>query len=109
VDPGKQRLAAAKNRTRLIQARASLYRSALDLDRRNFGIANTHFQESTATPGQVQSGGDLDMARLSALKENLAKTDINVATDLDGQRKQMLVFTRQVQALTPQPVLGATG
>ena len=109
VDSGKQELAAAQNRTRLIQARASLYRTALDLERRNFGTANTHLQESAAMLGQVQGGGNLDMARLSALKENLAKTDINVATDLEGQRKQMLDFARQLEALTPQTVAGAAG
>ncbi len=108
VDSGKQELAAAQNRTRLIQARAGLYRTALDLERRNFGTANTHLQESAATLGEVQ-GGDLDMARLGALKENLAKTDINVATDLEGQRKQILDFARQVEALAPQPMAGAAG
>lgn len=101
VDSGKQQLAAAQNRTRLIQARASLCRTALDLERRNFGTTNTHLQESAAMLGQVQGGGNLDMARLGALKENLAKTDINVVTDLEGQRKQMLDFARQVEALTP--------
>ena len=102
-DSGKQELAAAQNRTRLIQAQVSLYRTALDLERRNFGTANTHLQESAATLGEVQ-GSDLDMARLGALKENLAKTDINVVTDLEAQRKQMLDFARQVEALTPQPM-----
>ncbi len=106
VDSDKKELAAAQNSTRLVQARASLYRTALDLEKRNFGTANTHLQESAAMLGQVQ-GGDMDMARLGALKENLAKTDINVATDLEGQRKQMLDFARQVEGLTPQPVAGA--
>jgi hypothetical protein len=101
VDVGKKELAAAQNGTRLVQARAGLYRTALDLERRNFGTANTHLQESAAMLGQVQGGGNLDIARLGALKENLAKTDINVATDLEGQRKQMLDFARQVEDLTP--------
>ncbi len=108
VDVGKKELAAAQNRTRLVQARAGLYRTALDLEKRNFGTANTHLKESAATLGQVQ-GGDMDRARLGALKENLAKTDINVATDLEEQRKQMLDFARQVEALTPQPAPGAAG
>ncbi len=108
LDTGKQELAAAQNRTRLVQARAGLYRVALDLERRNFGVANTHLQESAASLAEVQ-GGDFDTARLNALEESLAKTDINVATDLEGQRQQMLDFARQVEALTPPPVADATG
>ncbi|MEJ7758175.1 MAG: hypothetical protein WKF55_01150 [Gemmatimonadaceae bacterium] len=101
VDSGKQQVAAAQNRTHLDQARANLYRTALDLERRNFGTANTHLQESAAMLDRVQGSGNLDMARLGALKENLAKTDINVATDLEGQRKRVLDFAGLLENLTP--------
>lgn len=93
-------LAAARNRNQLLMARTDLYRAAADLDQRNFGTANTRLQEAAAALGRVDtSGGDLDTGRIAALRSSIAATNINVATDLQEQRNQVLDLAAQLDAL----------
>lgn len=99
VATARAELAAARNATRLIEARTGFYRTALDLERRNFGIANTHFRESAAILAQVKDAR-LDSARLSALQKQVTATSINLATDLESQRRQILAFAAELEALT---------
>lgn len=102
VATARAELASARNATRLIEARTGFYRTALDLERRNFGIANTRLRESAATLALVKDAG-LDAARLSALQKQVAATSINVATDLEAQRRQVLEFAAELEALTLTP------
>lgn len=95
----KTELAAARNAARLMEARAGLYRTALDLEQRNFGTANTRLRESAATLAMVSDAG-LDATRLDALQKQVAATNINVATNLEAQRRQVLEFAAQLEALT---------
>lgn len=93
-------LAASNNRNQLLLARTDLYRTAADLDARNFGTANTRLQEAAAALGKVDaSKGDLDAAKLAALRDAIAKTNINVAIDLQAQRSQVLDFAAQLDAM----------
>lgn len=85
----------ALNRLALTRARAALYRSAIDLDARNFGTANTHVQEAAASLAQSKQ------ADIELLQKEVAATDLNVAVDLAGQRKKVLGFAEQLTALTP--------
>ena len=86
---------AALNRAFLNQARAALYRAAIDLDARNFGTANTHLQEAATALGPVRSPDT------SALQQQISATDLNVAVNLSDQRKKVLGFAEQLNALTP--------
>ena len=95
-------LAVANNRIAFLQARASIYRTAVDLDRRNFGTANEHLQEAAAFLAKVSSdGGGLDMDQLAAVRKSVSQTNINVATDLETQRDQVLKFGSQLDAMMP--------
>lgn len=99
-------LSASNNRNQLLLARTDLYRTAADLDARNFGTANTRLQAAAAALGQVvTAGGDLDAGKLATLRAAIAKTNINVATDLQQQRAQVLDFAAQLDALA---ALGST-
>lgn len=93
-------LSASNNRNQLLLARTDLYRTAADLDARNFGTANTRLQEAAAALGKVDaSKGDLDAAKLAALRDEIASTNINVAIDLQAQRNQVLDLAAQLDAM----------
>lgn len=96
----QEELVAATNRNRLLMARTDLYRAAADLDQRNFGTANTRLQEAAAALAKVDpSSGDIDAEKLGALRASIAKTNINVATDLQQQRNLVLDLAAQLDAL----------
>lgn len=100
LEKAQAELAASNNRNQLLLARTDLYRTAADLDARNFGTANTRLQEAAAALGRVNaSTGDLDVAKLAALRDAIAKTNINVAVDLQAQRSQVLGFAAQLDAM----------
>jgi predicted negative regulator of RcsB-dependent stress response len=84
-------LAEARNRNHLLMARTALYRTAADLDQRNFGTANTRLQEAEAALRQVNaSAGGLDAAELDSLRSSIEGMNLNVATNLQDQRNQVL-------------------
>lgn len=87
----RRELEAARNRNHLLMARTDLYRTAADLDQRNFGTANTRLQEAEAALRQVNaSAGGLDAAKLEALRASVKGMNLNVATNLQDQRNQVL-------------------
>lgn len=91
MQEARSELAAARNRNHLLMARTDLYRTAADLDQRNFGTANTRLQEAEAALRQVNaSAGGLDAAELESLRASLKGMNLNVATNLQDQRNQVL-------------------
>lgn len=93
-------LAIASNRNQLLLARTDLYRTAADLDARNFGTANTRLQQAAAALGKVDaSGAGVDAQQIATLRDAIAGTNINVATDLQQQRSQVLEFAAQLDAM----------
>ena len=100
LETTQEELVAATNRNQLLMARTDLYRAAADLDQRNFGTANTRLQEAAAALAQVDpSSGDIDPKQLGELRTSIAKTNINVATDLQQQRNRVLELAAQLDAL----------
>ncbi len=95
-------LNAAENRGYLFQARAALYRSAIDLDNRNFGTANAHLKEAAESLSKIKSkNATMKVAGIGNLRDAIAKTNINVAVDLEQQRAQVLSFAKQLTELNP--------
>lgn len=93
-------LAAVRNHNRLMQARVALYRTAIDLDQRNFGIANGRLQEASGALAQIKSGdGGIDTAKVAELRASIAATNINVATNLQQQRAQILDLAARLDAI----------
>lgn len=102
VTKAQAALAAADNRVQFLLARGGVYRTAVDLDERNFGTANTHLQQAAAHLGNVSgSAGGLDAQKIAALRAELSKTNINVATDLEAQRGKVLRFGQRLDAMNP--------
>lgn len=103
----QEELAVERNRALLMEARAALYRTAVDLDRRNFGIANTHLQEAATALGKIDDSSEgLDTGRLNSLQSSISEMDINVAVNLEEQRARVLGFTEELNALVPQTTEG---
>ena len=99
----RSELSAARNRNHLLVARTALYRTAADLDQRNFGTANTRLQEAEAALGSVDaSSGGVDAAGLDALRTSIKGMNINVATNLQEQRNQVLELASQIDAMAFQ-------
>ena len=89
---------AARNRASLMEARGALYRTAIDLDARNFGTANSHLAEAATALDRVQ------LPDVSALAGEIKSTDLNVAVDLAGQRGKVLGFAEQLNKVMPVEV-----
>lgn len=99
----QRELSAARNRNHLLIARTALYRTAADLDQRNFGTANTRLQEAEAALGRVDaSTGGVDAAGLDGLRASIKGMNINVATNLQEQRNQVLELAAQLDAMAFQ-------
>jgi hypothetical protein len=95
-------LAAAEDRIRLLRARALLFETAVDLDRRNFGTANQHLHAAAEELQAVRVGGPgMDRQALQNLHRAIAATNLNVATDLEVQRAQIMDFLARLDALLP--------
>lgn len=98
-------LAGVRNHNHLMQARVALYRTAIDLDQRNFGIANQRLHEVTDALDQIKTGdtktagGGIDTAKVAALRKSIASSNINVATNLQQQRAQILDFATRLDAI----------
>lgn len=94
------RVAAAEDRSRLLRARSLLFETALDLERRNFGTANQRLEAAAEELTAVGSdGGGLDPAQLEALRRRVEETDLNVATNLQTQRDQVLQLITRLDEL----------
>ena len=85
----------ALDRSAMMETRAALYRTAIDLDARNFGTANTRLKEAAAALGRVQTPDT------SQLRSQIEATDLNVAVNLAGQRAQILGFAEQLNKIMP--------
>ena len=86
---------AARDRAAMMEARAAGYRTAIDLDARNFGTANTHLKEAGAALGRVTKPGT------ESLRGEIEGTDLNVAVNLSGQRAKVLDFADQLNKMMP--------
>lgn len=94
-------LIRAQTLARLQSARALLYQSAADLDRRNFGIANTNLRAAGAALREVTatSASGSFTQNLTRLRTDLAGLDLNVAVDLREQRTRVLDLAEQATRL----------
>ena len=100
LDRAQARLAVAEGRIGLYQARSLLFEAAVDLDRRNFGIANQHLDAAAQRLAAVLTGGsDLDVETLRGLQSSIQAMDVSVATDLGAQRSRVLEFVALLDEL----------
>ncbi|BAY84919.1 hypothetical protein NIES267_44170 [Calothrix parasitica NIES-267] len=98
----KEQLITERNRTYLMEARGDLYDTAVNLDERNFGMANTRLQEAAAALGKVEDTDDnLNISKIQELQKAVAKKNINVAVNLEQQRNTVLSYINVLNKLIP--------
>lgn len=96
----------AENRVHFYKARTALFQTALDLDQRNFGLANSHLREADDPMARLNAAGlGIDKGVLDALRREIADTNIQVAVDLEVQRNLILNFERRLDSLIPRPAV----
>ena len=93
---------AAKDRAALMESRGALYRTAIDLDARNFGTANEQLQRAASALARVKG------SEAQALQSEIAATDLNVAVDLADQRARVLGFAEQLNQQIPVEIESTT-
>ena len=98
----KEQLTTQRNRAYLMEARGDLYDTTVNLDLRNFGIANTRLQEAAAALGKVEDGnGNLNINKVQELQKAVAKNNINNAVNLEQQRNTVLSYINLLNKLIP--------
>lgn len=96
----EQSLAAADARIVLLRARTEVYRALIDLDQRNFGLANERLKAATAALQALDPAAlGLDPASVTILREQLEATPVVVASDLEVQRLALLELSARLGAL----------
>lgn len=99
----RESLSTAETRIALLRARALLFEAALELERRNFGTANERLNAAAARLSALSGGAPgVDTATLEQLRQQIAATDLRVASNLAGQRARVLEFASQIASLLPQ-------
>ena len=98
----RESLTAAETRIALLRARALLFESALELERRNFGTANERLDAAAAQLSALRRGAaGVDSEALEQVRQQLVAADLRVASNLAGQRARVLELASQLAALTP--------
>ncbi|MBI4497232.1 MAG: hypothetical protein HY689_04955 [Chloroflexi bacterium] len=96
----RARLATAEATNGLLLARGWLYRAAVELDRRNFGLANDHLRQAAQALRPVNpAAAAVEPARLQALRTAIEGTSVRVAEDLEVQRTTVLQLAEQMDTL----------
>jgi hypothetical protein len=92
-------LAVAKAVSRVHSVRAWLYRAAVELDRRNFGTAQSYLTQAK----ELLDSGALEAAGYGAqaalLKDAVTATNVSVASDTAAQREQILNAASQMNEM----------
>ncbi len=98
----KEQLITERNRTYLMEARGDLYDTAVNLDERNFGTANTRLQEAAAALGKIDDvNGSVNIKKVKELQNAIAKKNLNVAVNLEKQRNTVLSYINVLNKLIP--------
>lgn len=98
----KEDLIIARNRTYLMEARGDLYDTTVNLDERNFGMANTRLQQAAAALGKVEDvNGNLNINKIRELQKAIASKNVNVAVNLEQQRNTILSYVNVLNKLIP--------
>lgn len=100
-------LARAQGRNRMMRAQVLVYQTMLDLDARNFGMANERIQEAAALMLQGDADAASDPAAFTRLAGQMQQTNLRVAADLRQQRALIQGFGQQLGALIPVEALPA--
>ncbi|HEY3414903.1 MAG TPA: hypothetical protein VGM51_17865 [Armatimonadota bacterium] len=101
IGEARSRMATVSRNAAIREAQVRLYESAIELERRNFGTANTRLKDAgKALSALPDAGGD---ARVARLQQSIAALDLTVVTDVSAQRDQVLALAEQAGQLVSNP------
>jgi hypothetical protein len=100
IEAAQSKVGAAEARSQLTQVRLGLLESVNELDQNNFGNANTLLRQASETLNKIEISKNPEM--LAKLKEELSTAEINFAVNPVEQRKLMLNYSKQIEALLPE-------
>jgi len=96
-----QLLLASESRSALFSIRLDIYRALNDLDQRNFGVASERLREAAVRFDSIDAAAlGVDASVLASLKEEIAGTQVLVATDFEAQRLRLLEIAALIEAQT---------
>ena len=93
-------ISALRSVNHLLSASVWTYRALISLDNRNFGTANDAVARAvTELNGVDAPSAGLDSKEVSRLRVEAAAVKISVATNLEGQRAQLIQLASSITAL----------
>ena len=104
----QSKLASAESRNLLYGVRGWLYQAAVELDRRNFGVAQDYLNRAALALEQNDlSASGVDANAVEELRQNLREMPLMVANDIGDQRNSIIATAEQLdRALEPQQPAG---
>jgi hypothetical protein len=107
LQAARTQVASLQSVNQLLTADVWVYRAAVALDNRNFGMANDAVAKVVASLNAVDAAAaGLDGAPLAALKTEAAGVRISVATNLEPQRAQLIRLAEDITALSDRSAAG---
>lgn len=91
----EQTLAEERNAIKKLEARRHMHLSLLELDKRNFGIAQEHLDHGARLLAGHATG------ELETIRASLAATKLRATEDLETQRVKLLDLIRRFDAALP--------
>jgi len=86
-----ERIASLRSANQLLTANVWIYRAAVALDNRNFGVANKDVTKAVASLHGVDAASiGLDSAAIAALEKQATSAKVSVVATLQSQRTQRL-------------------
>lgn len=89
--------------SRLNLSRSLLHRACAELERRNFGLANSYVKKASDALGGVDAKkAGADPAMVAEVREALSKTNVEVAADLREQQNALTELVIKLDDASPQ-------
>ena len=102
----QQRIASLGSANHLLTANVWVYRAAVALDNRNFGVANNDMTNVVASLHGVDAANiGLDSIAIAALENQAKSIKLSVATNLQPQRAQVLRLASDISSASEKMTL----
>jgi len=96
----QRNMAVTESRNTLSTGRMALCKTVLDLEQVNFGMAETHLNETTAALSHVSPIlVAIDPARFEELRREIAAVKIEIGSNTSDMRSRLLDFSSRLDAL----------
>ncbi len=96
----QQQMKGLNSFNQVLNAKDSLYHSLIELDKRNFGTANSYVRDAEGFLRQVNpNDAGLEEDKLQAVLKAVEVTNIIVVQDVGSQRAHILVLVSQIDRL----------